>query len=183
MALPSHVNATSIRYDQVVNARSSLLARYSETPSVGQTNQVSSFTQNHVRSRTVTLGVSNSLSTSMKNEFLLGYATNESESAMTIQPNYQSSGISVNPVSLLGVPAGYGGVRGQVYLHVDGAGDSLIQTYQASGSFTQWKIGDISVLSLRNHLVRVGFDERRLARRLLPHTVDSGCQFFRPHRP
>jgi Carboxypeptidase regulatory-like domain/TonB dependent receptor len=176
-ALPSHVNATSIRFDQILGARSSFFVRYADTPSFGQTEQVTALSRNQVHSQTLTVDSSTQFLSGRNNEFVLGYVTNHSNLETNIEPYFPAPG-TVNLVSLLGVPADYGPVRGQVYIHAIGAGDSLIQTDQATGSFTQWNLRDTFVLPLRNHFLKIGFDERRLGSTFTPTALTVQANFF-----
>ena len=177
LSFPSHVNALSIRFDQVMNSRSSFFLRYADTPSFGQSQQVSALSRNRVHNQTLTLSSTFQFSGEKNNEFRLGYAGNRSTLQTNIEPYFPLPGV-VDLVSLLGVPLNYGSVRGQVYLHSNGAGDSLIQTNQSSNSLAQWNVRDTFALPMRNHLLKIGFDERRLSSTVIPNALSVQANFF-----
>jgi hypothetical protein len=176
-ALPSHVNATTLRFDQILSPRASLFVRYAATPSFGQTLQLSSLSQDQVQSQTVTVGSTVQFQDGKSNEARLGYATNDSAFVTTIDPYYPSLQ-TTDLVSLLGVPSNYESVRAQVYVHANEAGDSLIQTDQTTSSLAQWNVRDTVIFPVRNHLLKVGIDERKVDSSLFPTSLLVRADFF-----
>ena len=155
-ALPSHVNATSIRLDHVFSPKLSGFVRYGDTPSYSQTRQLYSLTVNRVDTQTFTLGATDQTSATSSNEFRLGYSRNSS----SVDTRTQSFFDAYPPLNLntaIGIPASYSPVSSEAYIHIVGVGDSASNTDQASGSLHQWNLRDTFSFQTGNHLLKFGY--------------------------
>ena len=177
-ALPSHVEATSVRLDHTFSPKLSVFFRYGDTPSYGQTRQLWSLTANQVNNRTFTLGASSQLAGAKSNEFRLGYAGTSSSLGTSIVPLLANLEFPPDLNAALGIPASYPSVRAQAYIHVAGAGDTESDTDQATGSLHQWNVRDAFSFRAGNHLIKFGLDERHIVSTVTPAALSVQADFF-----
>jgi Carboxypeptidase regulatory-like domain/TonB dependent receptor/TonB-dependent Receptor Plug Domain len=179
-ALPAHVNSTSLRVDQTFSPKLSMFLRYAGTPSYSQTRQLWSVTANQVDTQTFTLGASHQLSTISSNEFRLGYAGNNSTLNTRTDPLdvYYASPPNLN--SALGIAGSDDSVRGEVYIHIVGVGDSESNTDERSSSLHQWNVRDTFSLQSGNHLFKFGIDQRRVVSTVNPPALSVQAAFLDP---
>jgi hypothetical protein len=176
-ALPSHVNATSVRIDRSFSPRFSAFFRYGGTPSYSQTSQLFSLTANRVGTQTVTFGATNQVSSTKSNDLRVGYIENTSKVNTRTQPSF----LSLPAADLntgIGIPASYSAVSSEAYIRIQGVGDTESNTDQASGSLHQWNVRDTFSLQAGNHLLKFGIDQRRIASKLTPPALSVQADFF-----
>ena len=178
-ALPSHVNATSIRLDHNFSPKLSGFVRYGDTPSYSQTRQLYSLTANRVDTQTFTLGATGQISTTSSNEFRLGYSRNSSNVGTRTQSFFDDYP-PLNLNTAIGIPASYSPVSSEAYIHIVGVGDTASSTDQASGSLHQWNLRDTFSIQTGNHLLKFGIDQRHIALNTQsPRAIGPG-RFLRP---
>lgn len=177
-ALPSHVDATSVRLDHTFSSKLAMFFRYGDTPSYSQTRQLWSLTANQVNNRTFTLGISSQLPAAKSNEFRLGYAGTSSSLDTSIVPLLADFEFPPDLNTALGIPTSYSSVRAQAYIHVAGAGDTESDTDQATGSLHQWNVRDTFSLRAGNHLFNFGLDERHIIATVTPAALSVQADFF-----
>lgn len=73
-SLPSQINSTSVRIDQMVGSRHTLFLRYGITPSSTSSRTLSELVRSQVNTQTYTLGLTSQIGRGGGNEFRLGYA-------------------------------------------------------------------------------------------------------------
>jgi hypothetical protein len=176
-ALPSQVNATSIRIDHIFSPGMSGFLRYGDTPSYSQTRQLFSLTANRVHTQTFTLGVANQISATMSNEFRAGYAENSSQVDTRSQPFFPS-GLPINLNTAIGIPASDSPVSSEAYIHIVGVGDTESRTDEGAGALHQWNLRDTFSIQTGNHLLKFGIDQRHIASTLNPPALSVEADFF-----
>lgn len=183
-SFPSHVNSASLRVDHSFSPKLSTFFRYGNTPSAGRANQLSSVTRNQVNTQTFTFGATDQLSATRNNEFRLGYARSNA-SANTITETISSSGggvVYIQPVgdlnAALGIPSSYGSASADAYIHIVGVGDTDSRTNYITSSLQQWNLRDTFSLQARNHLLKFGIDQRRIAATVTPPAISIQADFF-----
>ena len=183
-SFPSHVNSSSVRVDHTFSPKFSMLFRYGNTPSDGQTNQLYSVTTQHAATQTFTYGATNQLGATRNNEFRLGYARNNARAAtLTEYTNVERGGITdLEPIAglnaALGLPGSYGSESADAYIHITGIGDSDSNTNQAASSLNQWNLRDTYSLQARNHLLKFGLDAQHIASHVTPPDLSVLADFF-----
>jgi hypothetical protein len=177
---PAHVNATSVRVDYTLTPKISLFARFGDTPSYAQSNQLYSVTASRLNTHTFTVGGTAQFSATQSNEFRLGYLGSSLHSSTITE---QISGDEVSPPvgnlnTALGVPSTYASASAEAYFHITGVGDSDGHTNQITSALDQWNLRDTFSLQARNHLFRFGMDEQRIASHLTPPFLSILADFF-----
>jgi hypothetical protein len=172
-ALPSHVNSYSARLDHNFSPRASIFLRFGYTPSVGRSNQLATETEDQASTHTLTVGAANQLSATRDNEFRLGYGGSDGFSS-SLDPD--DPGHSFN--AALGIPNLSGAVSANAYVHVVGVGDSDAQTNQNASSLRQWNLRDSFSFEEKNHLIKLGVDERHLSIGIDPPSFSVFADFF-----
>jgi hypothetical protein len=175
LALPAHLNSTSIRADHTFSSKLSMFLRYGDAPSYSKTNQLFSLTANQLGSRTFSLGLNTQLSTDINNELRLGFTKNTSSVETNTEPYYYN-GPDLN--SALGIPISYNSVSSEAYIHILGVGDSDSYTNIASTSLNQWNLRDTFDVQAGKHPFKLGMDERRIASNIRPAALSVQADFF-----
>lgn len=178
-SLPALLNSTNARLDHNFSPKFSMFFRYGNTPSYSKTLQLSSLTDNQVRSQTFTLGVTTQLTARMSNDFRLGLIGNNSSVTIKTSPgdNY-SDYVSEQLNRDIGFPANSGLTRANVFIHVAGAGDSAINTDSSVASLNEWNLRDTFGFQVRNHLLKFGIDERHISSTINPAPLSIQADFF-----
>lgn len=184
VSFPSHVNSSSVRIDHTFSPKFSMFFRYGDTPSDGQANQLYSVTTYRAENQTFTYGATNQLSATRNNEFRLGYATDHVR-ANTITESVFADGGGLSFIgptgdlnAALGIPNSYAYAGADAYIHITGTGDSDSNTNHLRSSLNQWNIRDTFSLRERNHYVKMGIDQRRVAANLTPASLSVLADFF-----
>jgi hypothetical protein len=178
-SLPALLNSTNARLDHNFSPKFSMFFRYGNTPSYSKTLQLSSLTDNQVRTQTFTLGATAQLTTRMSNDFRLGLTGSNSSVTIKTSPgdNY-SDYVSAQLNRDIGFPANSGTTRANVFIHVAGAGDSAINTDNSVASLNEWNLRNTFGLQARNHLFKFGIDERHIASTINPASLSIQADFF-----
>jgi hypothetical protein len=178
-SLPARVNSTSIRVDHTVSPKLSLFLRYGDTPSYSETQQLSSFTTNHVRIQTLTFGTTTQVSATKSNDLRFGLARSNSSIGTEAEGNPALGGFSEFSLStVLGVPEVSGPSRAEVYIHIPGVGDSAISSNSSTSFLQQWNVRDSFSLQIANHLFKFGIDQRHIASTVNPPALSVEADFF-----
>jgi Carboxypeptidase regulatory-like domain/TonB dependent receptor/TonB-dependent Receptor Plug Domain len=182
---PAHVNATSVRVDSNLTPKISLFARFGDTPSYAESNQLYSVTASQLNTHTFTVGGAAQFSATQSNEFRLGYLRSSLNSSTMPE---QLDGIDIdgtippagNLNAALGVPSTYTSGSAEAYFHITGVGDSDGNTNQIKSSLSQWNLRDTHILQTRKHLFRFGVDEQHIASHLTPPPLSILADFLAP---
>jgi hypothetical protein len=154
---PGRLNTTSIRFDQVVNAKMTLFFRFSDSNSNTESFAPPSVTETPFQLRTYTVGANNILSNRLSNEFRLNYTSNEVTPDVFIKPFGGST--PINLASYLGLtPTSFPQI---IFL----LGNQQIFLDQGVGNNQQrqWNLVDSVSYSIGAHQFKFGVDYRRLA--------------------
>jgi hypothetical protein len=176
LALPAHLNSTSIRVDHTFSSKLAVFFRFGDAPSYSRTQQLYSLTTNQLGSQTFSFGANSQLSPNLSNEFRFGFAGNDSNVRTGTEPFYPGSALDLN--SALGIPSTYGSVNSEAYIHIVGVGDSESFTNVASDSLHQWNLRDTFNLQSGKHLFKLGIDERRIVSNIHPAALSMQANFF-----
>jgi hypothetical protein len=180
LALPAHLNSTSVRVDHTFSSKLAMFFRFGDAPSYSLTEQLYSLTTNRLGSRTFSLGTNSQLSANLNNEFRLGFAANTSSVQTATDPYNQGSYGPYELNSALGVPTSYPSLSSEAYIHIVGVGDSESYTNVASGSLKQWNLRDTFNLQAGKHLIKLGVDERHTVSSIRPPALSVQANFLTP---
>jgi hypothetical protein len=187
---PAHVNSTSVRVDHNLTPKVSLFARFGDTPSYAQSNQLYSVTASQLNTHTLTVGGAAQFSATQTNEFRLGYLgstlnSNTMPEELDSAPASAPAGdlnAALGVPSMLNVPPSvartYAPASAEAYFHITGVGDSDGYTNQITSALHQWNLRDTYSLQARNHLFRFGIDEQHIASHLTPPALSILADFF-----
>jgi Carboxypeptidase regulatory-like domain/TonB-dependent Receptor Plug Domain len=179
-SLPALVNSTSIRIDHTISPKLSMFLRYGDTPSHSQSEELLSLTNNIVRTRTLTFGVGNQLSTTKNNDFRLGFARNNSSAYTDPDPssfcNDQFPAGTFN--GAIGMSPPCNPARADVYIHIAGVGDSETSSDNVNSSLQEWNLRDSFSLEASNHFFKFGIDQRHVASTVNPAPLSVEADFF-----
>jgi hypothetical protein len=164
---PSNLNATSLRIDHTVNSKLTIFGRYNKAPSENITRSgtnLSLVTANRLRTQTITLGATASLTSSDHNEFRANYSDNAALARTTLSGFGGASPLDKHVV----IPVEYDSrtANSRVLFSFPGltAGSPDVTIY--SGDFLssqrQFNIVDNFTYRVRNHELKFGIDYRRL---------------------
>ena len=176
-SFPAHLSATNLRLDHNFSPRVAVFLRYGDTPSNSQIEELSSITQDRVRTRTVTLGTMSQLTPKITDEFRFGFSTSRSSTSTAPQlfdvfpsvPTFNSS---------LGIPPNTGSASAEAFIHIAGIGDSAVLTDKASSSIDQWSTRDSLTIEAAKHLLKFGFDQRHIATTITPASLAVQADFL-----
>jgi hypothetical protein len=163
---PSHIDATSVRFDHVVGKRLRMFFRFAQTSSgvvargTGLVGVASLLNSSDFTTRTYTLGATSSFSTNVSNEFRLNYTSNVGLSSAT--PSNFGGALPVNLFQLQGVAGGTQVSPDiEIGLFLGGGYPTIIQSAN-TGKQMQWNLVDTISLTSGRHQFKFGFDFRRL---------------------
>ena len=169
-SLPSQIDSGSIRIDQVITPKVSFFFRFGDTPSVSSSRYLSNVTKQHLDSQTYTVGITDQLSSSISNDFRLGYARSNSRQSTTLDSFGGASPINLaNPIGL----GAYSGAAVDFEIYVPGVGLSYVNTNETSNELRQWNLTDNANLSVGRHQFKVGVDFRRIRSPLNPVSTEA----------
>lgn len=175
-SLPSHIRSTGIRMDHIFSPRLSSFVRYSDTPSDSQSRILSSLSTAHLHTQTFTFGATAQLSTSWSNDVGVGYA--KSTSVLDTRLENYLLGQSSDLASDFGVPSSSTSTRTDVYIRIPAIGESEINTDHAASFLHQWDLRDSFTVQAAHHLMRFGFDQRRIVSAVRPPALSIEADFY-----
>lgn len=157
-SLPSSIDSTSIRGDQVITHKLSAFFRYSDTPSFSQSRTLASVAYNRINTKTFTLGATAQLSDASTNELRIGYSRGNSGFKNTLD-NYGGA----TPIDFLAATglSQYPNAEPDPFLYFTG-GQTDTYVANASGRSRQWNALDTVSTSVRHHQLKFGVDYRRI---------------------
>jgi hypothetical protein len=177
---PSSLDATSVRFDQIVNGKLRVFFRFSNTGSSSVTRGTSQTTavsptlkvMSASTLRTYTAGASSALSSRLSNEFRVNYSSNQATYGSAFDT--LGGGIPVNLQQLVGLGSGV-----QVYvLNAFSRYEFDLMQFNQSGAQKQWNFVDTLGLSLGRHQFKFGADYRRLTPSAVPPAGTANYLFF-----
>jgi hypothetical protein len=158
-SLPSQLDSTSVRIDQVLNSRLSAFFRFSDTPSTVQTRLLSAVSATENNTKTLTFGLSDRASNAVTDEFRLGYTSGKSLVSGTLD-NFGGA----QPIDLaqaIGVGM-YSSPTLIVLLDQVSEGIAELAVSNTESDIQQWNIVDTLSVSQGKHLMKFGGDYRRI---------------------
>ena len=168
------------RIDHTLSAHLSGFLRFGDTPSGSESSHILTATETEQSNQSLTLGLDEQVSSRAGNEFRLGWARASSNSLSSIVPenNGYLPPVGVIPGDLpasLGSPGASHDTRGELYMRIDGIGDTSAWTDAGNNALRQIEARDTFSFQQASHLIRVGIDARNLhsAVRPLPWTVEA----------
>lgn len=172
-SLPSRIDATSVRVDHTLGAKLSLFFRWGDTPS--STESRPNFARNTTSSnaQSFTLGADSQLSSSLTNEFRLGYARSDA-AQLGVLDNFGGA-TPIDLATAMGAE-GQGRVNPVVVMYI-GAGNPVMDVLNSSDAQRQWNVVDSFSVLKGHHTVKIGFDYRHLKSVLSPPALEPYAYF------
>ena len=170
-SLPGSINSSSIRIDHTFAPLLSAFFRFADTPSSIDSRSLSIRSSGHMNIQTYTLGTTWQLSSSITNQFRLGYT----RSGASISSAMDSFGGAV-PIDLgkaLGSTSGVTGqtVIAQTYLSAKGVGTTQMKTSASITKQHQWNLVDTFEITHGSQHLKVGVDFRQIASEATPANI------------
>ena len=161
-SLPSSLDAYSLRMDHVVNSRIAVFARYSYSPSQtsvrGPLAEINNTLDTDVRTHILTLGSTQTITSSMTNELRANYSNLKTTSIFHLD-NF--GGAAPLADSML-FPTGFSSENGVFALSINGAGGFDIGR-NGINEQRQFNLVDNLAVTVRSHQLKFGADYRWLA--------------------
>jgi hypothetical protein len=178
-SLPALVNSSSIRLDHTISPKLSMFLRYGDTPSNGQSEQLSSLTKNIVRTRTLTFGVNSQLSMTRNNDFRLGFfRSNSSAYTNPSQFGYCGEFPASTFNAAVGIPDPCNPARADVYIHIADVGDTEADSDNVNSSIREWNLRDSFTFEASKHSFKFGIDQRHIASTVNPPLLSVEADFL-----
>lgn len=173
---PDSVSATSIRLDHVFSPKLSGFLRLSDAPSNSTSAPPAEETINRLRAQTITLGTTAQLSSTLTNDFRLGYARSYASLNTTSDAGYTPASGRLN--SAVGIPSADTSAVADAFIFSAGAGTAELKNDDVSGALHQWDIRDTLTAQAAHHLLQAGIEERHIASNLNPPPISVEADFF-----
>ena len=174
-SLPSSIDSTSIRLDQVISHKLSLFFRFGDTPSSTVSRPYFARNTTSINGQTFTIGATSQLSSGLSNEFRLGYARSNS-SQIGVVDNFGGA-TPTNLVSDLGGNPSISTLPELIFYYA-GIGEALFVPYFGKNASRQWNLVDAFNLSLGHHNLKFGIDYRRIASPITPPAIVPLAEFL-----
>jgi hypothetical protein len=160
---PGQIDSTSIRIDHTFSPNHSAFFRFADTPSSVSSRSYSVLTTDQMNTQTYTLGTTHILSSSITDQFRLGYSTSYSGSSSALD----SFG-GATPVDLgkaMGSTTGVTGktVEAELAIVVPGVGHGVLETPTVSSQQHQWNVTDTLDIAHGTQHLKLGVDYRRIS--------------------
>jgi len=178
-SLPSKIDSTSVRVDQVFSPKLALFFRYGNTPSSSESRPYFALTTTTNNTQSLTLGASSQLSNTFTNEFRLGYAQSDAT-----QVGVLDSFGGATPVDLsaaMGAGA-YSRVDPVVTISITGVGNPMMEVLDTGSAQRQWNVIDTMSVLAGHHTFKFGVDYRHLKTVLRPPDVEPYAFFSTPQQ-
>jgi hypothetical protein len=174
-SLPSAIDSTSIRLDQQISPKLSLFFRFGYVPSSTESRALSDLTVSNVSSQSYTLGANSQLSSSLTNEFRLGYSRTAS-----IQSTFLDSFGGAQPANLaaaMGI-GGYANAYPEALIYIAGIGSAQVSSSENANYGRQWNLLDTTGIELGRHHLKAGIDYRRVKSPLQPPSPNVAAYYY-----
>lgn len=159
-SVPSKIDSTSVRFDQTFGPKLFLFFRFGNTLSSASSRNQFVLTQNGINTQTYTLGAASQLSSTINNDFRLGYARSDS----TIEGTLDNFGgaTPTNLAAAFGAGSSVGPAL-TMEIIVPGTGYALLRDVTASSNrLRNWNLVDTFSIVSGHHQFKVGVDYRRI---------------------
>jgi hypothetical protein len=173
-SLPSRIDSTSVRIDQIINPKLTIFFRYGDTPSSTSSRPQFSLVENRINVTTYTAGATSQLSSKQTNEIRVGYdrsnATNQGKA-----DNFGGA-TPINLASAMGAGA-FATPYPVVVLYYAGIGLSDFSVPDGINLGRQWNLVDTDSISIAHHSLKFGIDYRRIKSPLTPAAPEIFAEF------
>jgi len=177
-SIPSQIDSTSIRVDHNINSRMSLFFRFGNSPSSTLTRNLSALTTTNIDTETYTFGATYQLSTTITNDFRIGYARADSVSSESLDAFGGATPIDLGSAMASGT---YAAIEPIAYISIDGIGASSLATYDgAANRGRQWNLVDMATVLKGRHSIRFGVDYRRIKSPTIPVSPAIQAEYLEP---
>jgi hypothetical protein len=164
-SLPSAINATSLRVDHTVTPKLAIFFRYGNTPSSTSSRPNFALLETRVNSQTFTFGGTSQLSSSLNNDFRLGYDRTNATNVGKVDDF--GGATPVNLAAAMGAGS-FATAYPAIDFDVTGIGSSLFAVPTAQNLGRQWNLVDTFSATLGHHQIKLGVDYRRIRSPLIP---------------
>jgi hypothetical protein len=172
-SLPSSLDSTSIRLDQQLSSRTKLFDRFADTQSATESRSIyglSELSSTKQSNYTNTLGLTSTLSDRIATDFRLNYTTSTG-SQSDVLDNFGGA-TPTNFYSLFGLSQ-----TTEPYADADFAlffsgYESQLVAAVTSQPQNAWDVNDGTTASFGRHMLKAGFDYRRISSQVVPPTPD-----------
>jgi len=176
-SLPSSIDSTSVRLDHSLTHKLSLFFRFGYSPSATVSRPYLAPTTTASNATTYTVGATLQLTSSMTNEFRLGYA--RAESSLTAKLDDFGGATPIDLAETVGAsPAVH--TEPFILLNVSGIGQSILGTPFGQNRSRQWNLVDAVNISKGHHSLKFGADYRHLKSPLTPPDSEPFGEFLSP---
>lgn len=166
-SLPSSVDSTGVRIDQIVSPHLSLFFRIGDSPSSTNGRSLSVRTIKNFSTQTYTFGATSQISSRLTNELRLGYARSNASTRTTLDSFGGAAPIDL-AAAMGNDTSGNSGTAFQMPFTGTGEGD-LQQSANINQS-RQWNLVDTFSVSAGRHQWKFGVDYRRIKSPLHPQS-------------
>lgn len=173
-SLPSKIDATSVRFDQVLGQKLSMFFRVGYTPSSTQTRSDFARTVTESNAQTYSFGANAQLRQNLTNEFRLGYADVKASQIGTLDDF--GGATPINLAAAMGAGS-FSPVLPVVYFYFAGIGESLMLPNYGKNASRQWNLVDTLTVSHGSHSLKFGVDYRRIEAPVTPPRVQPYAIF------
>jgi hypothetical protein len=172
-SLPSSLNSTSIRLDQQLSSRTKLFDRFAYTQSTTKSRSIyglSELSSTNQNNYTNTLGVTSTLSNRIATDFRLNH-TSSTGSQSNILDNFGDA-TPANFYTLFGLDqAADPYADADFALFFSGYESQLVAAVNSQPQHA-WNVNDSTTASFGRHVLKAGFDYRRISSQFVPPTPD-----------
>jgi hypothetical protein len=175
-SLPSSLDAFSIRFDSNLPKQTTIFLRYGYTPSYRKTRDLSSVKLSRIDSQTFTLGMTNQFSSRGVNQFRLGYAASDASLHSTLDGFGGAAAPDLGQA--MGLTGSYSTAQATTYLRVNGVGEAKLEIGSSSNAVHEWDFADTFTFLSGPHLIKTGFDVRRITSPIHPPDLVLEQNFF-----
>jgi len=173
-SLPSSIDSTSIRIDQIVNPKLTIFFRYGDTPSSTSSRPQFSLVENRINVSTYTVGATSQLSDRQTNELRVGY--DRSNATEQGQVDNFGGATPINLASAMGAGA-FAAPYPVIVLYYSGIGLSDFSVPDGANLGRQWNIVDTDNIAIARHTLKFGIDYRRIKSPLNPAVPEIFTEF------
>jgi len=175
---PASLDATSIRIDHTFGDKLKLFGRFSASPSAATTRSSSDLanrTTTSVEVKTLTIGATSTISAGVTNDFRFNYTRNNNAFVQSLDDFGGAQPIATSQLFSVPAPAAY---QFAAFLFFGGFPEFTVTPFFSNQS--QINATDAVTLARGSHLIKFGFDYRRLSTEQLTNQLLNGIFFSSP---
>lgn len=173
-SLPSSINSTSVRVDQVFGPKLVVFFRAGDTPSSAEARPYFARSTTAINSQTYTFGASSQLTDRLSNEFRLGYARSNSSELGTMDSF--GGATPVNMAAAMGAGS-FQQVAPAISIYFPGIGAPLLFVENTKNLGRQWNLVDTTSVLRGHHNMKFGADYRYIKSLIGPPQVEPYAVF------